>query len=242
MDNDLTGKTVIVTGASSGIGRATARALVKAGCRVTLAARSTDKLTALATELGSAAFAVPTDVTVAADVTALVSRTISQFGRIDAMFANAGIFIPGSFAEGNAEDWSRTLSVNVEAVFRCIHAVLPHMIARKSGDIIMTSSISGCVDIASEPVYSASKHAIQSFAHTLRQQVAPAGIRVGAVSPGIVLNDIWGITDEQEIERRVAERSGIRSEDVARAVLYMLCEPRHVTIGDLVILPQNQDI
>jgi ribitol 2-dehydrogenase len=242
MDGNLRGKCVIVTGASSGIGRATARALAREGARVVLAARSADKLKDLETELGPETCSVPTDVTDPAQVARLVARAEERFGQIDVLFANAGIFIPGDFSDGSPDDWSRTLSVNVDAVFSCIHAVLPHMIARGTGDIIVTSSISGCVDIASEPVYSASKHAIQSFVHTLRNQVARTGIRVGAVSPGIVLNEIWGITDEREVERRVADHSGIRSEDVARAVLYMMSEPRHVTIRDIVILPQNQEI
>lgn len=178
-ENNLHGKVAIVTGASSGIGRATARLLATRGCRVVLAARSADKLRALAEEIGSNAFDVPADMTKPEDIARMVSQTLKRFGSID---------IP----------W--------------------------------------------EPVYSATKHAVTGFVHTLRRQVAASGIRVGSVSPGVVLNEIWGITDPAEVERRVAEKSGIRSEDVARAVAYMLSEPRHVTIRDLVILPQAQDI
>jgi ribitol 2-dehydrogenase len=127
-------------------------------------------------------------------------------------------------------------------VLRGIHAVLPIMTAQQSGDILVTSSISGFVDIHWEPVYSASKHAIQGFVHTLRRQVAPAGIRVMSIAPGMVANELWKVTDPAGVEEHVAKRRGLRSEDVAEAVVFMLSRPPHVTIRDLVILPQNQDI
>jgi len=242
MEHSLSGKVVIVTGASSGIGAATARTLARLGCRVTLAARSAEKLRALADELGSSALAAPTDVTVEQDVAAMVARTIEQFGRVDVLFANAGIYIPGQLAEGDPNDWAALMDVNVDGVLRCIHAVLPHMMEQHSGDILITSSISGFMDIHWEPVYSASKHAIQGLVHTLRRQFAPSGIRVGSIAPGIVANELWGITEAAEVERRVAERAALRNEDVAEAVVFMLSQPPHVTIRDLVILPQNQDI
>ena len=129
-----------------------------------------------------------------------------------------------------------------DAVFRTVHAVLPGMIARRSGDIVVTSSVSGHQAIQWEPVYSASKHAVQSFVHGVRRQIAPHNVRIGSLAPGMVLNELWGITDPAEIERRVAERGGLRSEDVAEALLFMLTRPPNVTIRDLVMLPQNQDI
>jgi ribitol 2-dehydrogenase len=116
------------------------------------------------------------------------------------------------------------------------------MIERKSGDIIVTSSISGHQAIQWEPVYSASKHAVQSFVHGLRRQVAPHNVRVGAVAPGTVLNELWGYRTPAEIEAKVASHEGLRSEDVAEAVLFMLTRPPNVTIRDLVMLPQNQDL
>ena len=242
MEHPLSNKVVIITGASSGIGAATARALAPLGCKLALAARSADKLQALARELGPAALAVPTDVTSSADIARLVANTIEQFGRIDVLFANAGIYIPGQVAEGNPDDWAQLMDVNIDGVLRGIHAVLPIMKAQQSGDILVNSSISGFVDIHWEPVYSASKHAIQGFVHTLRRQVAPAGIRVMSVAPGMVANELWGVTDPTAVEKHVMQRSGLRSEDVAEAVVFMLSQPPHVTIRDLVILPQNQDI
>jgi len=120
--------------------------------------------------------------------------------------------------------------------------VLPAMMAQRSGDILVTSSISGHIDIHWEPIYSASKHAVQAFVHTLRRQVAPYNIRVGAIAPGMVANELWGITEPADIERRIAEHASLRSEDVAGAVVFMLSQPPHVTIRDLVMLPQNQDL
>jgi ribitol 2-dehydrogenase len=242
MEQSLSGKVAIITGASSGIGAATARALADHGCRLALAARSADRLAMLATELGEDAFAVPVDVTVRADVERLVAQTLSRFGRIDVLFANAGLYIPGEVAEGDPEAWARLMDVNVDGVLRCVHAVLPHMMVQRSGDILVTSSISGHVDIHWEPIYSASKHAIQSFVHTLRRQVMRCGIRVGAIAPGMVANELWGITDPEDINRRVTERACLRSEDVADGVVFMLSRPPHVTIRDLVMLPQSQDL
>jgi ribitol 2-dehydrogenase len=239
----LTDKVVIITGASSGIGAATARALAQVGCKLTLAARSADRLNLLADEIGRAStLVVPTDITVGAQVTAMVEKTVAHFGRVDVLFANAGIYIPGQVAEGDPDAWAVLMDVNIDGVLRSVHAVLPHMMAQKSGDILVTSSISGFVDIQWEPVYSASKHAVQGFVHTLRRQVATHGIRVGAIAPGMVANELWGFTEPARIAEMVEKRASITSEDVAEAVLFMLSRPPHVTIRDLVMLPQNQDI
>ena len=236
-------KIAIITGASSGIGAATARALAEQGCRLTLAARSTDRLETLARSLGPETLVVPTDVTCDADVKRMVERTVDRFGRVDVLFANAGVYIPGQITEGDPKAWAELMDVNVAGVLRCIHAVLPSMLAQGSGDILVTSSISGCIDIHWEPVYSASKHAVQTLVHTLRRQVARHGIRVGAIAPGAVANELWGISDPADIERlSVGEHSHLRSEDVARAVVFMLSQPPHVTIRDLVMLPQSQDL
>ena len=134
------------------------------------------------------------------------------------------------------------IALNVNAVVRCVRAVLPRMIARKSGDIVVTSSIFGHQAIHWEPVYSTTKHAIQSFVHGVRRQVAPHNVRVGSLAPGAVLNELWGLTDPEEIERGIASHSGLRSEDVAESLLFTLTRPANVTIRDLVMLPQNQDI
>ncbi len=242
MAHALAGKAVIITGASSGIGAAAARALARIGCKVALAARSGEKLEALAKEIGDAAIAVPTDITSAAEVQRLADSTLERFGRIDVLFANAGIYIPGQFADGSQDALAGLIDVNVNGVIRCVHAVLPHMKARRGGDILVTSSISGHVDIQWEPVYSASKHAVQTLVHTLRRQLAADGIRVGAVAPGMVANELWGIKTQEEVDKLVAAHSALRCEDVVEAVIFMLSRPAHVTIRDLVMLPQSQDL
>jgi ribitol 2-dehydrogenase len=244
MTNDaLDGKVVIITGASSGIGAATARELAGHGCRLTLVSRSGEKLDAVAADLEGEPLVVEADVTDYAQVRDMVARTIERFGRIDVMYANAGLYIPGPIDEGDPAAWSTLMDVNVDGVMNCTHAVLPQMKAQGSGDILVTSSISGCVDIDWEPVYSASKHAIQGFVHTVRRQLRGMGIRVGSIAPGQVANELWGITDPSDIDRKsTEERHYLRSEDVARAVAFMLAQPPHVTIRNMVILPQSQDI
>ena len=243
MEHNLDGKVVIITGASSGIGAETARQLSRLGCRLTLAARSEEKLIALADEIEADVLTIKTDVTARDDIARMVEMTLDRFGRIDVMYANAGIYIPGKVDEGDPEAWSNLMNVNIDGVLNCVHAVLPQMKAQGSGDILVSSSISGHVDIDWEPIYSASKHAIQGFVHTLRRQVAPMGLRVGAIAPGAVATELWDITDPVEIDRlAIEEHSFIRAEDVARAVVFMLSQPPHVTIRDLVILPQKQDI
>lgn len=243
MTHALDGKVVVITGASSGIGAATARLMAPLGCRMALAARSEDKLDALAQSLDADTLVVPTDVTVGTDVEQMVSKTVEHFGRVDVMFANAGVYVPGQVDEGDPAEWSQLMNVNVDGVFNCVHAVLPQMKAQKSGDILVTSSISGFVDIHWEPIYSASKHAIQGFVHTLRRQVSGMGIRVGSIAPGQIANELWGFTDPAEIDRLTFDERGyLRSEDVAQAVIFMLAQPAHVTIRNLVMLPQNQDI
>ena len=238
----LENKVVLITGASSGIGAATAKALAELGCKLALAARREDRLETLASSLPTDTLCLKTDVTQAEDVTRMVEQTLEHFGRIDVLFANAGLYIPGKAAEGDPDAWAQLVDVNVNGVLRSVRAVLPHMMAQKSGDILVTSSISGFVDIHWEPVYSASKHAVQSFVHTLRRQVAPHHIRVGAVAPGMVANELWGFEDHAEIDAKVKEHASLTSEDVAEAVVFMLSRPPHVTIRDLVLVPQQQDI
>ncbi|MCY4537527.1 MAG: SDR family oxidoreductase [Chloroflexi bacterium] len=239
MSQSLTGKVVIITGASSGIGEAAARLLSQQGCKLALAARSYDKLEALAAELPAECLALRADMTQPGDISDMVERTLERYGRVDIMLANAGIWIRGQFADGDLDAFSALLKINVDAVLRCAHAVIPSMKTGGGGDIIVTSSISGHHDLHGEPVYSASKNAVQTIVHTLRRQLAPAGIRVMSLAPGPVANPMQGIRDPEDI-RRVTEidRDYLSSDDCAEAILFMLTRPPHVTIRDLVMLPQ----
>ncbi|MBW9093057.1 SDR family oxidoreductase [Microbacterium jejuense] len=241
--NVLEGKVAIITGASSGIGRSTARALADAGANVVLVGRDTTRLDTLRDELNGQAITVPVDVTAVGASISIVDAAIAEYGRIDIVFANAGLFLQGKVAEADEDSIRRTVDVNVTAAVSLIRTALPLLLEQNSGDILLTSSIAGHQELASEPVYSASKHAARAFAQALRRQLAGTGVRVAEVAPGIVLTDLWGYPEGDD---RVAERleagTGIRAEDVADAILYMLTRPAHVTIRDLVILPTSQSI
>jgi ribitol 2-dehydrogenase len=243
MSRDLKGKVALVSGASSGIGRAMARMLAGQGARLVLVGRSAERLNAVRAEFPDTdALVIAADLTKPAEVERTIAETIARFGEIDILLANAGLYLTGDLVDGDADDFDEVIAVNVNAVFRAVRAVLPGMIERRAGDIIVTSSIAGHQALHWEPVYSATKHAVQAFVHGVRRQVAPHGVRVGAVAPGVVLNELWGYSDPAVIAAKAAAREGLLSEDVAEAVLFMLTRPANVTIRDLVMLPQNQDI
>ncbi len=240
---DLADKVAIITGAGSGIGEATARALAARGVRVAAAGRRRERLEALVAAIGEGqALAVPTDVARAEDVHALIDRTLARFGRIDILFANAGQYVQGAVADVDVERLVAQIDTNLIGVLRCVKAVLPHMIAQRSGDILVTSSISGHTEIDNEAVYSATKHGIATLVNILRREVAPHGIRVATISPAIVLNEIWGVTDPAEIAAGLAAHRGLSSEDVADLVVQMLAMPRRITLRDITAIAQGQII
>jgi ribitol 2-dehydrogenase len=238
----LSGKSILITGASSGIGKATAKLLAAHGAKLALVARSADRLQAIVKEVGGDALALTCDVTSVDQLQESVKTAIDRFGRLDVLFANAGIYLSGDIADGNPAAWAELIDTNIKGVLNSVHAVLAAFLTQAAGDILICSSISGHQAIHWEPVYSASKHAIQAFTHGLRRQLLTKGIRVGAVAPGMVLNELWGIYDQSEIDRRANLGEGLRSEDVAEAVLFMLTRPSNVTIRDLVMLPRTQDL
>ncbi len=239
MSLSLKGKVVIITGASSGIGAACARVLAQQGCKLALAARRADDMRALAEQLEAESLVVQADMTEPVDISRMVEATLERFGRVDILLANAGVYVKGQFAEGDIEQLTRMFRLNVDGVLRCAHAVILSMKAQGGGDIIVTSSIAGTADIVGEPVYSASKNAVQTFVHTVRRQLAGDGIRVMSLAPGPVANPMQNMYDADEIRLAVEQRqSHLSSEDCAEAILFMLSRPRHVTIRDLVMLPQ----
>jgi ribitol 2-dehydrogenase len=238
----LRGKSVLVTGASSGIGRASAKAFDREGMRVAVSARSTDRLLELLKELGPEAIMLPADLTSPAETDDLIHQAIAKLGKLDVLFANAGVYIAGQVADGDPAEWDKLLALNVGSVFRSINRVIPHMRANGGGDILVSSSISAYQTIHFEPVYSASKHALNAFLYGVRRQVIQDRIRIGAIAPATVLNELWGYTDAGSIDKKVASREGLRSEDVAEAAVFMLSRPPHVAIRDLVMLPQALDI
>jgi len=242
MDQDLSGKVAAITGAASGIGLECARSLLASGATVVLIDRAEDRLKALCAELGPKALPLVINLTDPASVATMMPAILEKAGTLDIFHANAGSYVGGEVVGGDPDAWDRMLNLNINAVFRSIHAVLPHMVERKTGDIIVTSSIAGLVPVVWEPIYTASKHAIQAFVHTLRRQVAKHGIRVGAVAPGPVVTALISDWPKDKLEQELAAGGLIEPIEVAAAVLFMLTRPRNVTIRDLVILPQSNDL
>ncbi|MBZ9849554.1 SDR family oxidoreductase [Mesorhizobium sp. CA14] len=242
MAHNLSGKVAAVTGAASGIGLECARAMLAAGARVVLVDRAEDRLKEVVAELGDGAIPLVVDLTSPASVATMMPGILEKAGQLDIFHANAGSYVGGEILNGDPDAWDRMLNLNINSVFRSVHAVLPHMVERKTGDIIVTSSIAGLVPVVWEPVYTASKHAIQAFVHTLRRQVAKHGLRVGAVAPGPVVTALISDWPKQKLEDELAAGGLMQPTEVADAVLFMLTRPRNVTIRDLVILPQSNDL
>ena len=242
MSQDMSGKVAAITGAASGIGLECARALLAAGARVVLIDRAADRLAEACAELGREAIPLVLDLTDPKSVASMLPKILERAGALDIFHANAGSYVGGEVIDGDPDAWDRMLNLNVNAVFRSVHAVLPHMVERKTGDIIVTSSIAGIVPVVGEPIYTASKHAVQAFVHTLRRQVAKHGIRVGEIAPGPVVTALLSDWPKQKLEEALAVGSLIEPKEVAAAVLFMLTRPRNVTIRDLVILPQSLDM
>ena len=242
MDQTLSGKVAAITGAASGIGLACARRMLAAGATVVLVDRAEDRLAELRAEMGEKALSVTTDLLDPASVARMMPQILAQAGRLDAFHANAGSYIGGDLLETTADQWDTMLALNVNAVFRTAGAAMPHMIERGTGDIVVTSSVAGHVPVMVEPIYTASKHAVQAFVHTVRRQVAARGIRVMAIAPGPVSTALLADWDQDRLQKTIAAGGLLEPEEVAEAVHFMLTRPRTVTIRDLVILPHSFDI
>ena len=242
MSGTLSGKVAAVTGAASGIGLACARTFLEAGARVALVDFAEDRLREVCDELGADAFPVVVDLTKPSSVDAMLGHILAEAGQLDIFHANAGSYVGGEVVDGDPDAWDRMLNLNINAAFRSVRAVLPHMVERRTGDIIMTSSVAGLVPVVWEPIYTASKHAVQAFIHTVRRQVARHGIRVGGVAPGPVVTALLKDWPQAKLDEAKASGSLMEPDDVAEAVLFMLTRPRNVTIRDLVIIPQNLDL
>lgn len=242
MPGQMQGKVVAITGAASGIGLACARALVAAGARVVMIDRAEDRLQALCGQIGPDALPLVVDLLDGAQVSGMLPRILELAGRLDVLHANAGGYIGGAVADGDPDAWDRMLNLNINAAFRSVHAVLPHLIAQKSGDILFTSSVAGVVPVVWEPIYTASKFAVQAFVHSTRRQVAPHGVRVGAVLPGPVVTALLDDWPKAKMEEALANGSLMEPEEVAEAVVFMLTRKHGVTIRDMVIVPSGLDL
>jgi NADP-dependent 3-hydroxy acid dehydrogenase YdfG len=238
----LAGKVAVVTGASSGIGEATARLLAKEGCNVALAARREERLNALAAELGERTLAAPTDVSDPAACAALVGRAVERFGSLDILINNAGLGLYGSIADGDPEDWRKMFDVNVLGVLYTTRAAVRQMLRQGSGDVLFVSSLAGRrVPRADGTVYAATKHAVGAIAEGLRMDVHEKGIRVINVEPGLVRTE-FPESSHPSAQRYYAEReyTPLEAEDVARAVVYALDQPPRVSVNEILVRPTEQ--
>lgn len=238
----LAGKTAAVTGAASGIGLECARAMLAEGAKVVLIDRDGDKLQDLCKTLGPDAYPLVVDLLDTAQVSGMLPRILALTGQLDIFHANAGAYVGGPVQDGDPDAWDRVLNLNINAAFRSIHAVLPHMIERKTGDILLTSSIAGVVPVVWEPIYTASKFAVQAFAHTVRRQLAPHGIRVGCILPGPVVTALLDDWPRAKMDEALANGSLMQPTEVAEAVVFMLTRRQGVVVRDLVILPNSVDL
>jgi NADP-dependent 3-hydroxy acid dehydrogenase YdfG len=238
----LAGRVAVVTGASSGIGGATARLLAKEGCNVVLAARREDRLIALAAELGEGTLVAPTDVSDPAACAALVARTLERFGSLDILINNAGLGLYGSIAEGDPEDWRKMFDVNVLGVLYTTRAAVRQMLRQGAGDVLFVSSLAGRrVPRADGTVYAATKHAVNAIAEGLRMDVHEKGIRVLNVEPGLVRTE-FPESSHPSAQEYYAEKeyTPLEAEDVARAVVYALVQPPRVSVNEILVRPTEQ--
>lgn len=238
----IKGQVAAVTGAASGIGFACAKAMAEAGARVAVVDRDRPSMEKACAEIGPLAFPVTVDLTDPKSVATMLPQILDKAGQLDIFHANAGAYIGGQILDSEPDAWDRMLNLNINASFRAVRTVLPYMVERKSGDVVMTSSIAGMVPVVAEPIYTASKHAVQAFVHTVRRQMAKYNVRVGAILPGPV---ITALLKDWVPERLAAEKAAgglMDATEVAEAVMFMLTRPRNVIVRDLVLLPSHFDM
>lgn len=240
---ELRGKVALVTGASSGIGRATALALSDAGLRVAVGARRTDRLSALEGSAPGEVMSVPLDVTSYDSVAHGVAQVVERFGRLDALISNAGVMLNGMILGADIRHWQRMVDTNLLGSMYAVHAALPHIIDAK-GHIVQVSSTSGRIASLGSGVYSATKFGVGAFTESLRQEVTTQGVRVTLIEPGFVATELTTHITDENSRRMAAEIADsmrtLQPGDIAEAVLYALRQPEHVSVNSLLIRPTDQ--
>jgi ribitol 2-dehydrogenase len=242
MSTELEGKSAAITGAASGIGLACARAMLDAGAQVVLIDRDEAKLGELCAQLGPKAHPLVVDLLDGKAVSGILPRILDFAGGLDIFHANAGAYVGGAVADGDPDVWDKVLDLNTNAAFRSVHAVLPHMIAQKSGDIVFTSSVAGVVPVVWEPIYTASKFAVQAFLHSTRRQLIEHNVRMGGVLPGPVITALLDDWPKAKMDEALAAKALMEAKEVADAVMFMVTRPQGVVVRDLTILPHGCDI
>ena len=242
MARELDGKVAAVTGAASGIGLASAEAMLAAGARVAMIDRDASALKALSKKHGEAVTPLVIDLLDPKDCATLLPRIVEAAGRLDILHANAGLYVGGDLVDADASSIDRMLNLNINVVMKNVHDVLPHMIERGTGDIIVTSSLAAHFPTPWEPVYASSKWAINCFVQTVRRQVFKHGIRVGSISPGPVATGLLADWPPEKLKEAKESGSLLEANEVANVVMFMLTRPRGMTIRDVVMLPTNFDL
>ncbi len=248
MAGKLNGKVAIVTGASSGIGEATALALAAEGAKVAIAARRTDRLETLSKrikESGGEVLSITADVADEAQVREMVSKTKAEWGRVDILINNAGVMLLGPIFDADTEDWRRMMNVNVLGLMYATHAVLPLMKAQGVGHIVNISSVAGRVANANTGVYNATKWAVGAFSESLRKEVHKDNIRVTIIEPGLTATELpQHITNAETRTRTLTRYESIKaldSEDIAAAIVYAVSQSAHVNVNEILIRPTEQE-
>ncbi|MBM3905461.1 MAG: SDR family oxidoreductase [Thaumarchaeota archaeon] len=244
----LEGKVAIITGASSGIGEATARALSKAGAKVAIGARRTDRLEQIKSQIekdGGEVFMQKLDVTKKVDCDSFVDAVIQKWGTVDILVNNAGLMPLSFFKNLKVSEWDQMVDVNIKGVLYCTGAVIPHLVAKKSGHIVNLSSVAGRIVFPAGSVYCATKHAVAAFSEGLRQEFSIRyNIRVTSIEPGVVateLNDT--ITDEslKGFVESAKKMVALQAEDIANAILFAVESPPHMNVNEILIRPTTQE-
>ena len=248
MVSKLEGKVAIITGASSGIGEATAIALAAEGAKVVIAARRVERLEAVAKQIidhGGQALSIVSDITDEAQAKNVIQKAYAEFGHIDILVNNAGISFPGRIENTDPSNWRKMIDINVLALMYTTHIALPIFKAQKSGHIVNISSVAGRIARAGMAGYNVTKWGVNAFSEALRQEVYQDNIRVTIIEPGLVETEIdQHITDvvaKQEIEARRKAITPLQSQDIAAAIVYAVSQPQHVNVNEILIRPTQQD-
>lgn len=245
LTRDMDGEVAIVTGASSGIGAATARALADEGMAVALAARRADRLESLAADIEDGpgeALVVPTDVTDRDAVDDLVAETVDAFGDLDTLVNNAGVMLLQQVADADPDDWRTMVEVNLLGLMNASKAALPHL--RGGGDLVQVSSVAGRTTSQTAAGYNATKWGVNGFTDALRKEETENGVRTTIVEPGAVDTELQDHIPDEEVRERlegwVESMEALQAEDIAAAVLYAVGQPRHVSVNELMVRPTDQ--
>jgi NADP-dependent 3-hydroxy acid dehydrogenase YdfG len=252
MADRLDGTVALVTGASSGIGAASARALASAGVTVAVAARRKDRLDQLVRDIendGGRALAIETDVTDRSQAEAAVARTVEELDRLDTVVNNAGVMLLGPLLDAPIEEWDRMIELNLQGLLYIAHAALPHLLKaaddapRRVADLVNISSVAGRVARSGSGVYNLTKHGVVAFSESARQEFADRHLRVSLVEPGAVsteLSDHVRSDVREQMMKRFGDIDRLQADDIADAISYIVTRPRHVAINELLIRPTEQ--